>query len=119
MRRIGSAYDALRNKQIDNIWDDQYVNPINRRAYGLEREQYIKVYPDANTQLHKPELPQQLSHNFDIACDKFVSQLIHFVSMIEDAQVAGTSINGLKWSDFFDSYNLFYSTIQHFIKLQN
>ena len=87
-RRIGSAYDEIRNRQLAAIWDDEYVKPINRRAYGLEKEQYIKVYPDANTQLHKPELPQQLQYNFDIACDKFSSQLMHFVSLIENSHVA-------------------------------
>jgi hypothetical protein len=118
-RRIGSAYDEIRNRQLAAIWDDEYVKPINRRAYGLEKEQYIKVYPDANTQLHKPELPQQLQYNFDIACDKFSSQLMHFVSLIENAFTRRSGINTLKWSDLFDSYSTFKLTIQYFLKLQN
>jgi hypothetical protein len=118
-RHIGSAYDEIRNKQLAAIWDDEYVKPINRRAYGLEKEQYIKVYPDANTQLHKPELPQQLQYNFDLACDKFSSQLMHFVSLIENALTRRSGINTLKWSDLFDSYANFKLTIQYFLKLQN
>ena len=117
-RRLGSAYDELRNKQIQEIWDDEYVNPINKRAFGLEKQQYIKIYPDANTQFIKPELPPQLAFNFDIACDKFTGQLIHFISLIEQATFQGREINSLKWSDLFDAYNTFYQNIQHYLKLE-
>ena len=117
MKRLGSAYDAMRNRQL--AWDEDYVNPINRRAFGFEKEEYMKVYPDAGTQQHKPELPQQLQYNFDLACDKFISQLMHFVSLIQTALAAEKEINTLKWSDLFDTYSNFRLTIQYFMKLQN
>jgi len=121
--RIGSNYNELRNKQLQEIWNDYYVSPM-KRVFNLERQEYIKVYPDAKTQLHRPDVPVQVVHQFQVVADKFANQLVSFTALIERGNIISSHPNSAfdismqKWSDLFDAYTSFKQSINYFIKFE-
>lgn len=122
--RMGTSYNELRNKQIDQIWDEEYLNPV-KRAFQLEKKQYIDVYPDQPYLQVKPQLPPQVVYNFNTFADKFANQLISFKAIIDRGSELAQEdppkfdINLQKWSDLFDSFIQFKQTVISYSKLES
>lgn len=121
--RMGTSYNELRNKQIAQIWDDEYLNPV-KRAFQLEKKQYINVYPDQPYLQMKPQLPPQVVSNFNTYADKFANQLIAFRAIVERGTLLVQDeppqfdINFQKWSDLFDSFIQFKQIVTTYTSLE-
>ena len=75
-----NKYNSIRQKEINEVLD--YDKNISRRAFQLEKDEFIKNYPDQSAQMNMSSLnPAQLLQ-FNNICDKFISYLLYFTNQV-------------------------------------